>query len=64
MTPKEEAIVDKEKKQLRAFIACLRTESNAIGKELSKMIQLVSNVRARQLGINLMLTELETKLKK
>lgn len=64
MIEKEKAIVDKEKKQLRAFIDCLRTENNAIGKELAKMIKLVANTRTSQLGIDLMLTELEAKLKK
>lgn len=64
MTENEKAIVDKEKKQLQAFIDSLRSESNAIGSELAKMIKLVANVRASQLGIDMMLTELEKKLKK
>jgi len=64
MTEKEKAIIDKEKKQLQALIDSLRTENNAIGHELSKMIKLVANVRASQLGIDMMLTDLEKKLKK
>jgi len=64
MTEKEKAVVDKEKKQFQALIDSLRTENNAIGHELAKMIKLVANTRASQLGIDMMLTDLEEKLKK
>ena len=64
MTEKEQAIINKEKKQLKAFIGCLRTESDAIGKQLSSMISIIASVRANQLGINVILTELEKKLEK
>lgn len=62
MTGKEKAVVAKEKKQLRVFIACLRTENDAIGVKLAKMIPLIGNIRASQLGIDLILRELEAKL--
>lgn len=62
MTEKEKAIVAKEKKQLQAFIDCLREENNAIGKRLASMIATIGSARASQLGIDLMLTELEKKL--
>lgn len=64
MTPKEKGIIDKERKQIRAFIACMREENNAISKGLASMIRIVGAVRASQLGIDLMITELERKLGK
>lgn len=64
MAQKEKTVITKKPKQLQAFIDCLRDESNTIGNELAKMIPLISNLRASQLGIDLMLTELEAKLKK
>lgn len=64
MTGKEKAVVAKEKKQLQAFITCLRTENDAIGVKLSKMIPLIGSIRESQLGIDLILRELEAKLKK
>lgn len=64
MTKKEEAIINKEKKQLKAFIDCLRTESDAIGVKLAEMIKLIAGIRESQLGIDLLIRELEAKLKK
>ena len=64
MTEKEQAIINKEKKQLKAFIDCLRTESDAIGVKLAQMVKLVAGIRESQLGIDLILRELEAKLKK
>ena len=63
MTGLEKEVLAKEKKQLRAFIGCLREENNALGNKLAEMIPLVSNIRAHQLGIELMLKELEAKLR-
>jgi len=62
VTEAEKEVLAKEKKQLQAFIDCLRIENDAIGKKLAEMIPLVSSIRANQLGIELMLKELETKL--
>lgn len=62
MTPKEERIIDKERKQIRAFLATIRTENNAIGEGLAGIIRTVGAIRASQLGIDLMITELEAKL--
>lgn len=64
MTPKEKDTIAREKKQLQGFIDCIRTENEAIGKRLASMISLVGSLRASQLGIGLILTDLEKKLKK
>lgn len=64
MTPQEKAIIVKEKKQLQAFINCLRTENDALGVKLSEIIPLIGSIRESQLGIDSILRELEAKLKK
>jgi len=64
MGKEKKEILTKEQKQFRAFIDSLQTENNAIGHELSKMIKLVANVRASQLGIDMMLTDLREKFLK
>ncbi|GAI91317.1 unnamed protein product [marine sediment metagenome] len=62
MTPKEKSIIDKERKQIRAFLAAVREENSAIGKRLASMVSLIGTTRASQLGIDLMITDLEEKL--
>ncbi|GAI96205.1 unnamed protein product [marine sediment metagenome] len=62
MTPTEKSIIDKERKQVKAFLAAIRTENNAIAKRLASIIVIVGSTRASQLGIDLMITELEEKL--
>jgi len=62
VTEAEKEVLAKEKKQLQAFIDCLRDENDAIGVKLAEMIPLIGNIRASQLGIDLMLSELEAKL--
>ena len=63
MTPKEKDILDKERKQLKAFLEAIRTENNAIANRLASIIAIVKSTRASQLGIDIMLTELEEKIK-
>ena len=53
---------EKEKKQLQAYIDCLRGKNDAIGVKLAGMIPLVASIRESQLGIDLILRELEKKL--
>lgn len=64
MTPKEESIIKQERKQIRAFLSGIRTENNAVGKRLASVISIVGSMRASQLGIDLIITELEEKLGK
>ncbi|MBA7667428.1 hypothetical protein ES703_75516 [subsurface metagenome] len=64
MTPKEQSIINQERKQIRAFVAAIRTENNAIAKRLASIIAIVGSTRASQLGIDLMITDLEEKLGK
>ncbi len=63
MTPEEKSIIDKERKQVRAFLATIRTENNAIAKRLASIIAIVKSTRASQLGIDVMLTDLEENIK-
>ncbi|GAH92739.1 unnamed protein product [marine sediment metagenome] len=64
MTPEEKHILDRERKQIKAFLAAVREENNAIGKRLACILPIVASIRASQLGIDLMITELEEKLGK
>ncbi|GAI60276.1 unnamed protein product, partial [marine sediment metagenome] len=53
-----------ERKQIKAFLAAVREENNAIGKRLACILPIVASIRASQLGIDLMITELDEKLGK
>jgi len=64
MTPKEQSIIKQEKKQLRGFLAAIRTENETIGKRLACILPIVASIRASQLGIELTLSEFEKKLGK
>lgn len=57
-------MTDIEKKQVLATLATIRTETNSIGKILSSMISLVGSLRAAELGITLVIEEIEAKLSK
>ncbi|GAI85505.1 unnamed protein product, partial [marine sediment metagenome] len=41
----------------------IRTENNTIAKRLASIIVIVKSMRASQLGIDLMITDLEEKIK-
>jgi len=64
MNCQEKNIIKQEKKQIKAGLATIRTENNAIGKRLGSMIAIVRSMRASQLGIDVMITEFEEKLGK
>lgn len=64
MTPKDKDTMKREKKQLRGFLAAIRTENTAIGKQLASVTAIVGAMRASQLGIELIISELEEKLGK
>jgi len=53
----------RERKQIKATLASIRVENTAIGKQLASMVSLISSARASQLGIDLMITDLEEKIK-
>ncbi|MQY69758.1 MAG: hypothetical protein GH145_02705 [Firmicutes bacterium] len=50
-------------KQIKGFLSEIRTQNNAIGKRLASIIAIVSSMRASQLGIDVMLTDLEENMK-
>ena len=62
MSPKEKSIIDKERKQIKAALSIIRTENKATGEGLARIIRLIGSMRAHQLGIELMITDLEKKL--
>lgn len=62
MTNQEKEILAKERKKIKGFIQAIRTENNAIGKRLASVIAIVGSLRTSQLGINVILEELEKKL--
>lgn len=63
MNSQEQDIIKQEKEQIRAFLAAIRTENKAIGNRLASIITIVGSARASQLGIDVMLTDLEEKIK-
>ncbi|MBA7667946.1 hypothetical protein ES703_76048 [subsurface metagenome] len=63
MSPEEKSIIKSERKQIRAFLAAIRIENATIGKELAGLVQRIAKLREAQLGIELLVTEFEKKLK-
>jgi len=61
-TPKEKSIIDKERKQVRAFLAAIRIENEAAGEKLASMVTLIASLRKNYLGIKLTLDVFEEKL--
>jgi len=55
--------IEQEKEQIKGFLSEIRSQNNAIGKRLASMIAIARSTRASQLGIDLMLTDLEEKIK-
>ena len=55
----ERSKMKEEQKQIRAFLAAVRTENNAIAKRLASIMAIVKSTRASQRGIDIMLTEIE-----
>lgn len=62
-TPKKQSIIVTELKQLTGFLAAVRTQNNTINQELAGMVRKVAKLREAQLGIDLLLTEFEKKLR-
>lgn len=63
MNSQEKNILKQEKKQIKACLAAIRTENNAIAKRLASIIVIVGSTRASQVGIDVMITDLEEKIK-
>ncbi len=59
----ERSKMKQEQKQIKAFLEAVRTENNAIAKRLASIIAIVKSMRAGQLGIDIMLTDLEENIK-
>lgn len=64
MTDQEKYTISAEKKKVLAYIAKIRTENERIGNQLASLIALIGKIRVGYSGINLILDELELKLKK
>jgi len=52
-----------ERKQIKSSLEAIRTENNAIANRLASIIVIVGSTRASQVGIDVMLTDLEEKIK-
>jgi len=61
-TPKEKSIIDKERKQVKAFLTAIRQENEAIGENLASMVSLIASLRKNYLGIKLTLDVFEERL--
>lgn len=63
MTPEEQRIIVKERKQIKGFLEAIRTENNTISKELSGLVAKIAKLRGAEVAIELILQEFEKKLK-
>ena len=54
--------LSKKEKQILGFIQTLITENKALANQLASLVSLLGNMRANQLGTDLILSELEKKL--
>jgi len=52
-----------EQKQIKALLKAIRTENNAIAKRLASIIVIVGSTRASQVGIDVMISDLQEKIK-
>lgn len=52
-----------DREQIKAFLSEIRSQNNAIGKGLARIIVIIGSMRASQLGIDVMITDLEEKIK-
>lgn len=64
LNSQDKSILKREKKQILGFLAAIRTEANEIEKKLASMIVTIGAARASQLGISMIISELEEKLEK
>lgn len=55
--------IEQEREQIKGFLSEIGSQNNAIGKHLASLISLIGSVRASQLGIDIMLTDLEENIK-
>jgi uncharacterized protein YlxW (UPF0749 family) len=51
--------IKQEREQVKTFLSEIRTQNNAIAKRLASIIVIIGSTRASQLGIDVMLTDLE-----
>lgn len=63
MTDQEKDVLHNERKQIKGLLEAIRTENNVIRKHLTSMISFIETTRASQLGIDIMISDLEEKLK-
>lgn len=64
MSPEEKSIIDKEKKQIKAFLQNIREANERIEAQLAGMISLLSNIRKNYLEIKIIVDQFEEKLAK
>ena len=55
--------IEQEREEIKGFLSEIRSQNNDIGKDLASLISLIGSARASQLGIDVMLTDLEEKIK-
>lgn len=54
--------LSKKEKQILGFVQSIKTENKALANQLASLMSLLGNMRANQLGTDLILSELKKKL--
>lgn len=55
--------IEQEREEIKAFLEAIRTENKAMVKQLASIIVIVGKMRTRKLGIDVMISDLEKKIK-
>lgn len=56
-------IIEQEREEIKGFLSEIRSQNNAIGKNLTSGISLISLTKASQLGVSIMISDLEERIK-
>ncbi len=55
--------IEQEREEIKDFLLEIRKQNTVIGKHLASLINLIGSIRAGQLGISIMITDLEEKIR-
>ena len=55
--------IEQEREEIKGFLSEIQSQNNAIGKRLASVIAIIRSMKAGQLGIDIMITDLEQNIK-
>ena len=55
--------IEQEREEIKGFLSEIRSQNNAIGKDLASLISLIGSARASRLGVDIMISDLQEKIK-